>query len=43
LREFNQLLDFFDLVDSRLILTLLCDSLNNQCVQLRAVGGHGSR
>jgi len=28
LREFNQLLDFFDLVDSRLILALLYDSLS---------------
>ena len=28
LPEFNQLLDFFSLVDSRLILTLLYDSLN---------------
>jgi len=28
LPEFNQLLDFFSLFDSRLILTLLYDSLN---------------
>ena len=28
LPEFNQLLDFFNLFDSRLILTLLYDSLN---------------
>jgi len=28
LAEFNQLLDFFDLFDSRLILTLLYDSLS---------------
>ena len=28
LPEFNQLLDFFNVFDSRLILTLLCDSLN---------------
>ena len=44
LPEFNQsLLDFFSLFDSRLILTLLYDSLEsrNQCVQLGAVGGHG--
>jgi len=29
LPEFNQLLDFFDLFDSRLILTTLYDSLNH--------------
>ena len=28
LPEFNQLLDFFNFFDSRLILTLLCDSLS---------------
>ena len=28
LLEFHQLIDFFNLFDSRLILTLLCDSLN---------------
>jgi len=40
--EFN--LDFFSHFDSRLIITLLYDSLEscNQCVQLGAVGGHGS-
>jgi len=38
LPEFNQLLlDFFNLFDSRLILTLLHDSL-----KLGVVGGHGS-
>ena len=39
--EFNQsLLDFFNLFDLRLILTLLYDSKScNQCVQLGAVGG----
>jgi len=43
LPEFSQLLlDFFNVFDSRLILTLLFDSLNvccNQCVQLGVVGG----
>jgi len=41
LPEFNQsLLDFFNLFDSRLILTLLYDFLNscNQCVQLWLLG-----
>jgi len=37
--EFNQLLDFFDLFDSRLILTLLYMTPScNQCVRPRAVG-----
>jgi len=44
LPEFNQMLDFFNLFDLQLILTLLYDSLNlviNACVQLQlgAVGG----
>jgi len=39
LREFNQLLDFFNLFDARLILFLLYDSLSlamktSECIQL---------
>ena len=44
LPEFNQLLDFFNLFDSRLILTLLYDSLNlviNE-FRYRDYWGHGS-
>jgi len=42
LPEFNQLLDFFNLFDSRLILTLLYDFINLviNAVKLGAVGGH---
>jgi len=41
LPEFNQsLIDFFNFFDSRLILTLLYDSLNlNQCVRFGDFGG----
>ena len=44
LPEFNQLLDFFNLFDSRLILTLLCNaiSLAVNALSYRDCWGHGS-
>jgi len=44
LPEFQQLLDFFNLFDSRLIFTLLCDSLNLviNAFNLGLLGMHGS-
>jgi len=39
--DFNQsLLDFFNDVDSQLIITLLCDSLNLVMAALRSRCGH---
>jgi len=45
LPEFNQLLDFFNLFDSRLILTLLYDSLSLviNAFSYRDCWRHGSR
>ena len=45
LPEFNQLFDFFNLFDSRLILTMLYDSLNHviNAFSLQGYWRHGSR
>jgi len=44
LREFNQLIDFFNLFDSRLILMLVYDSLSlvTNAFSYRDCWGHGS-
>jgi len=44
LPEFNQVLDFFNLFDSRLILTLFYNSLSlvTNAFSYGTVGGHGS-